>query len=172
MKNVRIAWVLVFVLASSVFLAAAAPANAAIDAYLKIPGVEGSAKGKWAGWIPVDSINFSMEAARSASREMATGQATGKRMHDPFVVMKHTDMASPKLFEAASSGKHFPTVQVAYVNAAGEVTKRVELTDAILTTRKAGGDPKNEIEEIQFTFQKIEFQAANGNKTAVDDWSK
>ena len=166
MKISRTAWVLVFVLTSSVFLAAQS-ASAAIDAYLKIPGVEGTAKGPWAGWIAVDSVNFSSEAVRDA----ASGLATGKRQHQPFVIMKETDAASPKLVQFCASGKHFASVQVAYVNAAGQVIKRAEMSDAlILTARRAGGSPGREMEEIQFTFQKITLQDGNGKTTATDDW--
>jgi type VI secretion system secreted protein Hcp len=164
MKVRKAAWILVFVLTSSMFLMAR-PASAAIDAYLKIPGVEGSAKGPWAGWIAIESVNFPPDAARDA----ASGMASGKRSHQPFVVVKETDVASPKLFQAAASGQHFPTVQVAYVNAEGQVTKRAELSDVMLATRKAGGSGR-QMEEIQFTFQKIALQTKEGKTTATDDW--
>lgn len=164
MKISRIAWVLVFVLTSSVFWAAGT-ANAAVNAYLKIPGIEGpaTAKDQWAGWIPVESVTFTSEAARDA----ASGMASGKRQHQPFVITKQVDSASPKLFEAVSSGKHFATVQVAYVNARGQVIKRVEMSDVMLAVRKAGG---SQMEEVQFTFQKITLQDSNGKTTATDDW--
>lgn len=169
MKVRRTAWVLVFVLASSVFLTARS-ANAAVDAYLKIDGIQGestTSKGQWAGWIAVESVSFPAEAVRDA----ASGMASGKRQHQPFVIMKQIDKASPLLVQACASGKHIPAMQVAYVNAAGQVIKRIEMTDAvILTTRKAGGSPGREMEEIQFTFQKITLQDKAGKTAATDDW--
>lgn len=165
MKISRSAWMLALVIASSLFWAAS-PARAAIDAYMKIPGVEGTAKGEWAGWIPIESVTFTSEAARDA----ASGLASGKRVHQPFVITKQVDSASPKLFEAASHGGHFATVQVAYVNAEGQVIKRAELSDVMLQARKAGTGGGHEMEEIQFAFQKIVFQSKEGKTMATDDW--
>ena len=48
----------------------------------------------------------------AASRDMASGQASGKRQHKPLVIVKEVDAASPKLAQACASGKHFSSVEV------------------------------------------------------------
>ena len=152
---------------------------AAVDAYLKIPGIDGeSTDAAHRNWIVVSSVtsgDLKSEAAventqtigspSSGSgagkvtmgsmkepvqpRDAATGMASGKRMHQPFVIMKEVDKASPKLMEAASSGKHFTEVDV---DMGGN---HYQLYDVMLSVRKAGGQP---MEALTFTYQKIEMK--------------
>lgn len=112
----RIALGLAFAM-SATLLVAAAPASAAINAYLKIEEVKGeqikgSGQGKWAGWIPVTDATYSDIAA---PRDAQSGMASGKRMHKPFTITKEVDSASPLLMKAVASGQHFATIEVDYV---------------------------------------------------------
>jgi type VI secretion system Hcp family effector len=163
MMNVRgIAWALTFML-SSILLMAAAPAGAAVNAYLKIDDAKGQIKatgqGKWAGWIPVDDAAYDA----STPKDAASPQATGKRMHTPLTIRRTVDSASPALMRACASGQHFPTVEIDYVRG-DEVIKKMVLTDVVLSSGGGQG------EQIQFTFQKIELRNKLGGIMATDDW--
>lgn len=152
----RIALGLAFAL-SAILLVAAAPASAAINAYLKIDDakgqIKGSGQGKWAGWIPVDD----------AAYDAASAQPVGKRMHTPVMIRRTVDSASPALMRACASGQHFPTVEIDYVRG-DEVIKKMVLTDVVLSSGGGQG------EQIQFTFQKIELRNKQGGIMASDDW--
>ncbi len=87
----------------------------------------------------------------TAPRDMATGMATGKRMHKPFTITKEVDKASPLLMKACASGQHFPQVDVQL--GSGE---KYTLTDVMVASdqKSSGGRP---METISFTYQKIEM---------------
>lgn len=174
----RIALGLAFAM-SATLLVAAAPASAAIDAYLKIEDakgqqVKGSGQGKWAGWIPVTNAAYSDIAS---PRDAQSGMASGKRMHKPFSITKEQDMSSPLLMRAVASGEHFSRIEVAYVRG-DVVTKRMILTDVTLTADHNSGAGQKSMgsahatEELEFVFQKIEMTAADGKTMAADDWAK
>ncbi|HEX8879793.1 MAG TPA: type VI secretion system tube protein Hcp, partial [Candidatus Acidoferrum sp.] len=83
-------------------------------------------------------------------REVATGQASGKRMHKPLVIVKEVDKASPKLYQACASGKHFPSAVV-------EVgAHQFRLFDVVIASvaKSSGGDRPTE--QLTLNFTKIE----------------
>lgn len=167
---------------------------AAVDAYLKIEGIDGSSKDPGhANWIGVTRVaagdlngdaaadreasapsvsevtahaatsgagagkvtetkSASGTSATAAPRDMATGMASGKRMHKPFVIVKEMDAASPKLMQACASGKHFPSV---VVDMGG---KQYTLYDVVIASdqKMAGGERPTE--SITLTYQKIEMK--------------
>jgi type VI secretion system secreted protein Hcp len=126
---------------------------------------------------------FQIESPRDAS----SGLASGKRQHKPIVITKETDSSSPLLFQHCASGQVIPKIKIEFLSATGGAgTHRfatLELTNAVLerhlrgkilpsviknpTVRKGGGE---EIEEIEFTYQKIEWTWIKGGTTVADDW--
>jgi type VI secretion system (T6SS) effector Hcp len=99
--------------------------------------------------------------AASAPRDMATGQASGKRGWEPVRIMKEVDASSPKLFQLAASGEKIPEVDIAlYHSESGKMVPAAtyKLTDAIISSvqkMSSGGD--RPMESVTFTFQKIEI---------------
>lgn len=84
-------------------------------------------------------------------RDVATGQASGKRMHKPLVIVKEVDKASPKLYQACASGKHFPS---AVVDVGGHQFRLFDVVIASVEKSSGGGRPT---EQLTFNFTKIEF---------------
>jgi len=84
---------------------------------------------------------------------MATGMASGKRMHKPFTITKEIDKASPMLAQACASGEHLAEVDV-QLSSGGKYT----LTDVMVSSvqKSSGGD--RPMETISFTYQKIEMK--------------
>jgi len=58
-----------------------------------------------------NNVGTAMSKA-TAPRDIASGQASGKRQHKPLVIVKEVDAASPKLAQACATGKHFSSAEV------------------------------------------------------------
>lgn len=84
--------------------------------------------------------------------DSSSGAATGRRSHQPFVVTKQMDSASPKLYEACASGQHFKEVDVDLVSTG----VHYKLFDVLIASdRKAGG--AKTMETIELSYGKIEW---------------
>ncbi|MGH9561115.1 MAG: Hcp family type VI secretion system effector, partial [Terracidiphilus sp.] len=93
----------------------------------------------------------SPQKAAQAPRDIASGQASGKRMHKPFVITKEIDKSSPMLAAACASGKHFPSAMVDIG------AKQYKLFDVMIASvqRSSGGD--RPMETITLHYEKIEI---------------
>lgn len=120
-------------------------------------------------------------------RDSASGQATGKRQHKPFVITKELDKSSPLLYKALINNENisewelqFWTPQVAAATCVGAERQHytVKLTNARICDIKFSMlNNKNpelarfaEFEEIAFTYQKITWTWNDGGIKAQDDW--
>ena len=162
----------------------------AYEFYIK---VEGTKQGKFKGdnvrashKDEIAGLSFQYEV--TSPRDLASGQASGKRQHKPITVTTEWGAFSPQLFQALTTNEVLKKVDLTFMktNANGEeaVYSTIKLTNATVSNAKfyggvangAGGssakhdgeDPRHELTDWSFTFQKIEFEA---NKSmAVDDW--
>ena len=101
---------------------------ASFDAYLQIEGIPGEAtESKHKDWIELTSVQQEVTQPISSTKGSAGGGATGRSVHGPFVITKFLDKATPKLFEAVSSGKHFKKVQIDVCRAGGDKVKYYEV---------------------------------------------
>jgi type VI secretion system secreted protein Hcp len=117
-------------------------------------------------------------------RDEASGLPTGKRQHKPIVITKEWGAASPQLFDALVKNEVLTSVVFEFVKTAPDgkevVYYRVTLTDAAVSDFKeyldlteVDGDPYDgrALEDVSFTFRKIELENLEARTTAVDDWS-
>jgi type VI secretion system secreted protein Hcp len=84
---------------SVAILLAAASASAAFSAYMQMTGTkQGQLKGRSqkAENLPLVSFDYSV----ISPRDVATGQASGKRQHKPITIVREIDSASPLLYQA------------------------------------------------------------------------
>jgi type VI secretion system Hcp family effector len=140
----------------------AAPAMAAIDAYMTVTGArQGPIKG-----------NGMTEQIRLVSvvrdTPMAARMAVGQRRHSTITITKTIDAASPKFQTALVNNETMKTVTINFQGGSrGEKTaQRIVLTNAtIVSVRKEG-----ELEKITLDYQAIEVTWTNGGKTMADDW--
>lgn len=136
-------------------------------------------KGKIAG------IAFSYEV--KSPRDVATGQASGKRQHGPVTFVKEWGAASPQIFQALITNEVLKSVLFEFVdtNANGEeeVQNTIRLTDATVSRMKRSIDQfadetasretthdRPKLDEVSFTFVKIELENKAGKTVAADDW--
>ena len=134
-------------------------------------------------WIPILAFGYAVQSPR----DLATGQATGKRQHKPVVVTKAWGAATPQLFQALTTNEILDSVDIEFfkVNPNGEeyLYHTVKLTNASIVEIKqytreyeleSAGHPEGvdpvELEDVSFTFQKIEIENKDGKTTTVDDW--
>ena len=110
-----------------------------------------------------------------------TGLPTGKRIHHEFLVTKHKDQASPKLFKACCTGESCDvTLDYYRIAADGSEEKyfTVKLGQAIVasmreytpTTFLPEDKPYHDMEDVCFAYPKILWNYATGNVEASDDW--
>ena len=137
-------------LAASVLaaLAVAPAARAAVDAFIWFENsdIKGeSHDAKHPGWIEVSSFQLQQlrnEVSNSTSIGRATGGAgAGKVSFHEFQITKKVDKASPKLFEAATKGKHIPNVTIEMRKAGGDQQEYlvIKLQDVFISSYRAGG---------------------------------
>jgi type VI secretion system secreted protein Hcp len=161
MLNLVQRWIVISLLG----LGLAAPAIAANNVFMSVIGTRGPMQGDaksphGSEWMPVLEFDESVIAPRDA----ATGQATGKRQHQPVKIVKQVDAASPQLQKAATTGEHLKEVVFQlYRNNSGkeELYETVRLTDAIVSSfQNRGGSTAHSghpTEEISFEYAKIEI---------------
>lgn len=139
---------------------------------------EGVVKGQ-ESWIPIYSVAYEV----MSPHDVATGQPSGKRQHQPFTICKTPGASSPQWWQALVSNETISTVQVDRYemrNATQIKTLSFQLTNATvldwsietLEEAAAGEARPSEylLEEIKLAFQKIVIEYAPAKTTAQDDW--
>ena len=143
--------------------------------------IEGTKQGKFKGDVQrkgrkeqIAGLAFDYEV--TSPRDASTGQATGKRQHKPVTITKHWGAATPQLFQALVTNEVLKSVLIEFVKPSpgGEehVYHKIKLTDATISDihQHANADT-HELEDISFTFRKIEIENVDGKTAAADDWS-
>lgn len=100
----------------------------------------------------------------------ATGQATGKRQHKPFVVRRAIDGHSESLLGSTVSNATLNEVKIELVQP-GASTPYATYTlknASIGSYQHSGAGGSAPIEEVSFVYQTIDLQ--HGTATATDNW--
>lgn len=132
-------WSLGVALGFAAALSFARPAHAAVDGYLKIDGIEGESQDdKHKDWIEISSFN-----APITSGNIGGGAGRGKvrPTGGEITVTKHTDAASPKLYEALHNGTHIPKVIIELTRPTGKSPMVYELSDVMVSSYQMGSGP-------------------------------
>jgi type VI secretion system secreted protein Hcp len=146
-------------------------------------GIQDKRKDKW---MPV--LAFANEIL--SPRDVATGQASGKRQWKPVKIVKEWGAASPQALQSCSTNEVLTEVNFEFTktNPNGEeyVYQTIKLTNATIaqirrftgseddsegTSRHTAADDTMELEEWAFTFQKIEVEDKDGKTSFMDDWA-
>jgi type VI secretion system secreted protein Hcp len=130
----------------------------------------------------IECIGFSY--AVQSPVDQASGMLAGKRQHSPIVIVKHIDIASPLLFQAAVTNDVLKTVTIELVRKGIDgkmmIFETITLSNAAVSkVNQYGGTSSpeklqpnsNPFEEISFTFQKIEITNNEAKTTGMDSWS-
>ncbi len=149
--------------------------------------IRGSRQGIFAGQSSSPAhrgaiVGFQYLAQLDSPRNAGTGQISGKNQYTPVTFTKQWDSSSPQIHQAAATNEVLPLVEFAFVavNPQGEeyVYHTVKLTNATISHVKEymgfpdSGEPPDsrQLEDVSFTFQKIEISNNDGKTTSIDDW--
>jgi len=117
----------------------------------------------------------------TASRfDAATGQITGKRQHAPVTITRVVDASSAVLLQSLTTNEVMKTV-IIQLNKAGSKNGylTIQLTNAVVSginmfEGTAAGNPRlpdsEPVEEVSFTYQKIQYSYSDSKIVATDDW--
>jgi type VI secretion system secreted protein Hcp len=133
----------------------------AADIYLKIDGIPGeSTDSEHKDWIEVQSFNHGITQNASATAASAGGGTTARTEHQDYSITKLIDKASPKLYEAASNGKHIKTVTIEMFRASGDKRVKyleVNMEQAIISHVSPGGGHDFPSESVSFSYGTIKW---------------
>lgn len=135
-----------------------------------------AAKGKITG------LEFFYEVI--SPRDVASGQATGKRQHLPIRMVKEWGAASPQLFQALVNNETLTSVLFEFVQTAPDgkqqISDTIKLTGATVSAYRRyignvenfaydSGPDSRRLETVSFSFRTIEITNVAGKTSAVDD---
>ena len=178
MKRQTISWIMLGVLV----LLLSIPVHVQAAAYEFYVTIEGTKQGKFKGKAAdnkISGVRFQYEA--KSPRDIATGQASGKRQHGPIIITKPWGSASPQLFQALVTNEVLKSVFIEFMRTSPEGARyqyqTIKLTNATISSIRQyanvanPGEPVNpgELEDIAFTFQKIEITNQDGKTMAMDN---
>lgn len=172
---------------ASVMLLTTMSADAALNAYVWVKGQkQGQIKGGVTQKGREDSIMaFAVSHAIISPRDQASGLPSGKRMHKPYVITKELDKSSPLLYNALVNNENLTEITIKFfapqlkaaTGTGAEVNNfTVKLTNANIASIdfKLVKNPETQkeevMEEVAFTYQKINWTWNDGGITATDDW--
>lgn len=123
----------------------------------------------------------SMSSHITIPRDPQSGAPTGQRVHQPATLVKYLDKASPLLLNAITSGEILQITANYYrTSTAGKQEQyyTVQFTDVLLVDYRqhtpVALDPANgpyrDMEEIAFTYRKIEATHKIAGTSGSDDW--
>ncbi|MEO5685246.1 MAG: type VI secretion system tube protein TssD [Chitinophagaceae bacterium] len=159
----------------------------ALDAFLKITGQkQGAIKGSVTqkgreGKIMVIAANHELVSPR----DPASGMATGKRRHHPFIITKELDKSSPLLYQAMVTNEMITDWELQFWTAAATKAAGTEKQHYTVRLKNANISairfimPNNKIpelvklneyEELEFIYETIEWTWTDGGITATDTW--
>jgi type VI secretion system secreted protein Hcp len=152
--------------------------------------IEGSKQGKFKGdgsrrGRPDSIVGLGFHYEIVSPRDPASGLPTGTRQHKPIVLTKEWGASTPQIFQALVTNEVLKSVVFEFVrtNANGEevVDQVVKLIDASVANIEqyihfnaaghAESDDARELEDVAFTFARIEIENKTGQTSASDDWS-
>ena len=113
--------------------------------------------------------------AGTTARGATAGRAAMRRVSDPVVIVRNEDEASPFFVKAAASGETLASVVFEFkrtVVTSTEVYQTVTLTNATISSlRQINGNGGHQMQEVSFTFQKIEYSNKDGAAAAPASWN-
>jgi len=117
---------------------------------------------------------FAYQYSVISPRDVASGLPTGKRQHHPLVITHELGASSPQFFQAVTTNETLDKVVINFfrTQANGKEVNfyRVTLTNASASEFKQFSSGSTVLEDISFTFQKIEQQDLTAGTDAIDDW--
>jgi type VI secretion system secreted protein Hcp len=108
-------------------------------------------------------------------RDAATGLPTGKRMHKPVTITHEMGGASPQFLSALADNENLKSVVINFfrTDRTGKDVNyyRVTLTNASVSDDRQYSSGNDVLEDVSFTFQRIQQDDLVAKTSFTDDWS-
>jgi type VI secretion system secreted protein Hcp len=142
--------------------------------------IEGTKQGRFKGESRATAHKEKIEASNlhhtvSSPRDAASGLPSGKRQHGPLMLTKAWGATSPQLFQALTTNEVLKTVFIEILGTSpegvSEITATIKLSNATVSDIVRRTDASGKIvEDVSFTYQRIELEDKPGKTMATDDW--
>lgn len=135
---------------------------AAVDFFMKIGDIKGeSADDKHKGEI--DVLSWSFGCTQSGTMALGGGGGAGKAAFQDFHFTMHTSKASPDLFLACASGKHYPEATLIARKAGKDQQEYMKITfnDLLVSSFQAGGSNSSDVlpvDQVSLNFAKVKVE--------------
>jgi type VI secretion system secreted protein Hcp len=135
----------------------------AIDAYLKIDGINGESEDeKHRQWIEVSNVLYSINQPRAETVSTAGGLTTGRAELYPITFRKLADIASPVLLQTCTAGKTIPKAVFEFMRADGNGTPipyfKIELENLMIANiTPDSGEGGIISERVHLAYSKIKW---------------
>lgn len=133
----------------------------------------GDFKGDSTGSKLITVVGYQSEVI--SPRDPASGLPTGQRVHKPIVITKEVGASSPQFFNAVATNETLSKVVITFSRSQGEDGKQVTfyivtLTNASVSDFKQYTSGSSFLEDVSFTFQKIQVEDPISKTSASDDF--
>lgn len=139
---------------SFLMLTTSTDAEAAVDMFLKIEGIEGESVDKdHSGWIEIGSVSYSISSPTTST---SSGGATGKAEFSDVSITKILDKASPNIAVSAANGKHYPGAEIHFCDSASSVCYyKIELRNVMISSYSFSGGGDIPTESVSLAYESI-----------------
>src|SRR5215469_12691874 len=131
------------------------------DIYMQIDGLKGeSTDSEHKDWIELIDFNHRIVQPASATASSAGGGTTARCQHHDYSITKFIDLASPKLYELCSSGKHIKDVTIEMMRASGDKRVKymvVKMEQVVISNVKPSGGADFPTENVSFNYGTIKW---------------
>jgi type VI secretion system secreted protein Hcp len=131
------------------------------DLYMQIDGLKGECTDSdHKDWIELLSYNHSISQPASATATSAGGGTTARCQHSDFSITKYIDLASQKLYEMCSSGKHIKSVNIEMMRASGDKRVKymeVKMEQVVISHVAPAGGSEFPSEAVSFNYGTIKW---------------
>lgn len=141
----------------------------AIDAYLKIEGINGESEDeKHKQWIEVSNVLYAIQQPRAGTVSKAGGHTSGRADLYPITFQKLADIASPVLLQTCAAGKTNPKAVFEFMRADGDGKPipyfKIELENLMIANiTPDSGDGGIIRERVHLAYAKIKWNYTRQN---------
>jgi type VI secretion system secreted protein Hcp len=121
-------------------------------------------------------VGLFFEYEVKSPRDLATGQATGKRVHNPIRIKKAWGPASLQFIAALTKNELLTVVMDFFATDPSGIAvldHTIKLTNASVASYKSSADvatPTPQTDTIELVYQQIEITDHRGKGTVTDNW--
>jgi type VI secretion system secreted protein Hcp len=136
---------------------------------VRAAGADSASSTPSSGDLVSDILDWGFTTESTGAGRGAGGGAAKPKFGDLHIV-KTVDKASPTLFKACASGKHFASVTLVVRKAGGGTSLTITMDDVLISSYQTGGSSSGErpTESLSLNFTKIEFQYTKQGKTPTN----